>query len=83
LVSDLPEMAGVVHQYGIGKVISTTDPRELAQTFTEMLTNRIQRKVWQANLEKASAGLCWENEEGKLAAVYNQVLACTPEKSVR
>jgi glycosyltransferase involved in cell wall biosynthesis len=82
LVSDLPEMAGVVHQYEIGKVISTIDPRELARTFTEMLTDRIKRNVWLANLEKASAGLCWENEEKKLAAVYHQVIACTPEKSL-
>ena len=32
LVSDLPEMAAVVHSYGIGKVISkTSDPLELAR----------------------------------------------------
>jgi glycosyltransferase involved in cell wall biosynthesis len=75
LVSDLPEMASIVLEYGIGKISHTHDPFELALVFAEMLTDHYQRKVWQSNLEKAARKLCWENEEGILMGIYQQVLA--------
>jgi glycosyltransferase involved in cell wall biosynthesis len=74
LVSDLPEMASVVHGYGIGRVTKTSDPFELALIFNEMLTDEPQRKIWQANLGKASGELIWEKEENKLLAIYNQAI---------
>jgi glycosyltransferase involved in cell wall biosynthesis len=80
LVSNLPEMAAVVQQYGIGEVVHTSDPFELALVFTEMLTDNKKRQDWYVNLEKASEELCWENEERKLAAIYHQAHTAIPPK---
>ncbi|MBN2805024.1 MAG: hypothetical protein JXR22_00055, partial [Prolixibacteraceae bacterium] len=74
LVSDLPEMASIVNHYRIGKVTNTSDPRQLAAIFEEMLTDLSQRRLWLQNLEKASAELCWENEEHKLMALYSKAI---------
>jgi glycosyltransferase involved in cell wall biosynthesis len=75
LVSDLPEMASIVHHYGVGKVNHTHDPFELALVFTDMLTDNNKRQVWQSNLEKAAKELCWENEESILIEIYQKALA--------
>lgn len=75
LVSDLPEMAAVVRQYDIGMVNHTHDPHELALILTEMLINNSKRQIWQKNLDKAAAELCWENEEPILNGIYRKVIA--------
>jgi glycosyltransferase involved in cell wall biosynthesis len=74
LVSDLPEMASIVNQYEIGRVIHVREPLELAKAFNKMLSDHAQRLIWQSNLEKASAELTWENEEKILLDLYRQVL---------
>ncbi len=74
LVSDLPEMAAVVKEFEVGRVVSVTDPHELARVFREMLTDELQRKNWLSNLEKASMELCWENEEKILMEIYARVI---------
>jgi glycosyltransferase involved in cell wall biosynthesis len=74
LVSDLPEMAGVVNHYHIGKVTAVADAFQLALAFNEMLFNTEERKIWTENLEKAASELCWENEEHKLLMVYKSAL---------
>jgi len=74
LVSDLPEMASMVRRYGIGNVNHTNNPVELAQVFTEMLTDTKKRQVWHSNLNKAAENLCWEKEEFKLTEIYRRVM---------
>jgi glycosyltransferase involved in cell wall biosynthesis len=73
LVSDLPEMAAVVRKYDIGKVIRTTDPRELASCISSILGNAADRDRWRENLRVASEELCWEKEEGKLLGIFQKV----------
>lgn len=80
LVSDLPEMAQVVTQYGIGSVNHAHDPFELAMNFQEMLHNKTKRQVWLSNLEKAAMELCWENEEMVLIGLYKQAMELLPHK---
>jgi glycosyltransferase involved in cell wall biosynthesis len=74
LVSDLPEMATIVNQYGVGRTVSTTDPHVLAAGFNEMLAHSDDRVRWKANAIKASEELCWEKEEGKLVALFEKVI---------
>jgi glycosyltransferase involved in cell wall biosynthesis len=81
LVSDLPEMAGIVTRYSIGKVTPVQDPYRLALTMTEMLTDESSRKVWRKNLETAANELCWENEESRLMALYGQAIAYRRQKT--
>jgi glycosyltransferase involved in cell wall biosynthesis len=73
LVSNMPEMANIIHHYGVGEVISTGDPAELSKIFREMLFNESKRSLWKANLMIAAKELCWENEEKKLLDIYQKI----------
>ena len=73
-MSDFPEMARVVNDYGVGLTVNTSDPVELASVFKEMLENQDKRRVWKQNLEKAAKELCWEREEKKLLEVYSGII---------
>lgn len=74
LVSDFPEMARIVNDYGVGLTINTSDPGELASVFKEMLENQDKRRLWKQNLEKAAKVLCWEQEEKKLLEIYSDII---------
>lgn len=74
LVSNLPEMAAVVRQYEIGKVIDSSDSQTLANILSEMLDNHQQRELWKKNLEKAAGELTWENEEKVLQEIFKVFL---------
>ncbi|UCH14150.1 MAG: glycosyltransferase family 4 protein [Bacteroidales bacterium] len=74
LVSDFPEMAKVVNDYGVGLTINTSNPGELASVFKEMLENKDKRRLWKQNLEKAAKELCWEREEKKLLEIYSGII---------
>jgi glycosyltransferase involved in cell wall biosynthesis len=74
LVSDLPEMAAVVKNYDVGMIAPTSDPLTLSGMFQTMLFNEELREKYKINLEKASAQLCWENEEPILFEIYNRVI---------
>jgi glycosyltransferase involved in cell wall biosynthesis len=74
LVSDLPEMAAVVKKYGVGQIVSTRDPEELAVIIKKMLVDDEVRITWKENLKKASRDLCWENEAPKLLHLYRKAL---------
>jgi glycosyltransferase involved in cell wall biosynthesis len=74
LVSNLPEMAAVVRQYDIGKVIDSSDSLTLANVLIEMLEHSQQRELWKKNLEKAAKELTWENEEKVLHRIFAGLL---------
>jgi glycosyltransferase involved in cell wall biosynthesis len=74
LVTNLPEMAAIVKKYTIGKVTSSLEPNELAQVFSEMLTNENSRKIWEQNLKKAASELTWEKEEKILKEIFQPFL---------
>ena len=74
LVSDFPEMARIVNDYGVGLTINTSDPGKLASVFKEILENKDKRRLWKQNLEKAAKELCWEQEEKKLLEIYSGII---------
>lgn len=74
LVSDFPEMAKIVNDYGIGFTVNTSDPRQLSSVFKEMTENQDKRKIWKQNLEKAAEKLCWEKEEKRLLEIYSKII---------
>jgi glycosyltransferase involved in cell wall biosynthesis len=74
LVSNLPEMAAVVREYDIGKVIDSSDSLTLANILSEMLDNHQQRELWKKNLEMAARELTWENEEKVLQEIFKVYL---------
>jgi glycosyltransferase involved in cell wall biosynthesis len=73
LVTPFPEMKQIVDQYGIGEFIGSHDPLHLAERFGQMLGNEAGMAAYRANLEKAAAELCWENEASVLADLIRQI----------
>jgi glycosyltransferase involved in cell wall biosynthesis len=74
LVSDFPEMARIVKDYGIGRAVSVSDPLQLASIMREMIEDKSQIKIWKQNLEEAARRLCWEQEEDKLLSIYSDII---------
>ena len=70
LVSPLPEMKAIVEKYQIGEFIESHDPKYLATKFDSMLNQDKKLSCFRANLQKAAADLCWENEEQELMKIY-------------
>ena len=70
LVSDLPEVAGIVRNYNTGMIIKKHDPAHIAECLELMLSDREKLKAWEANCLSAAQELCWEHEEQKLIAVF-------------
>ncbi len=73
LVSDLPEMRKVVLEYGIGEVLKSREPEEVAQQIKTMLNDQEKQKIWSMELQKAAMELCWENEEKKLIKLIGEI----------
>jgi glycosyltransferase involved in cell wall biosynthesis len=74
LASDLPEVASIIKTYNVGDVIENHEPIHIAQKINEMLFDEAKRALWKVNIELAANELCWENEEIKLKAIYNNVI---------
>lgn len=74
LVSNLPEVAGIVKHYKIGKVIETHNPQNIAKTMNTMLKNKEQISIWQKNTIKAAKELTWHNEKQILKNVIKNAI---------
>jgi glycosyltransferase involved in cell wall biosynthesis len=70
LVTNLPEMAAIVRKYKIGEVTDSLEPKLLANIFSEMLTDKNRRRIWEQNLELAAGELIWENEKKILQEIF-------------
>lgn len=71
LATNLPEIMHTVLTYKIGKVIENHQPKHLAKKLEELLTEG--KSSYQIELSNAAKELCWENEEEKLKAIFEQV----------
>jgi glycosyltransferase involved in cell wall biosynthesis len=72
LASNLPEIRKIVELYRVGLIVESHSPVEIAKKMKEMLFE-IPRSQWTEELAEASDRLCWENEQHKLMAVYEQI----------
>lgn len=70
ILSDLPEMQKIKDQYDIGEIIKDHNPENIARTIQIVLNKG--RRNYLPELEKASAILCWENEEIRLLEVMKR-----------
>lgn len=72
-VSDLPEMARLVHQYGFGKLVPAYDERAIADvinSFDRATIDEMKRK----SIAAASGELNWESEQHRMLDAYESVL---------
>jgi glycosyltransferase involved in cell wall biosynthesis len=66
--TELPEIAGVIHEYELGVTIPTPDPAAIAVAINSLDRDRIDD--YKRNALIAARELCWERESEKLLASY-------------
>jgi glycosyltransferase involved in cell wall biosynthesis len=74
LVTDIPEVAGLVREYDLGVILSSVEPEALARAIEAVLEPEANAR-YRANARRARAALTWEAEEAKLVALYGNVLS--------
>lgn len=67
----LPDIKATVEKYQVGRVIQKHDEKHIAEEITLMLNQG--KKHYHENLKKAALDCCWENEEPKLKAIFEQI----------
>jgi glycosyltransferase involved in cell wall biosynthesis len=68
-----PEYERINSQYEIAALISNPTPETIAEELNRMLNDTNYYNMLQQNCEKARAVYCWQEEEKKLIAIYNQL----------
>jgi glycosyltransferase involved in cell wall biosynthesis len=74
VVSNLPEIARIVKSYGIGLVVNSHDPVEIAEAIRKALTDKNLLRMWKSNLEVAAEDLNWEKEEKTILKIFGKFL---------
>ena len=70
VASHLTEIEKIIRKYDLGLFIENHEPKTIAATIREALSDEARRERWKQNLSVAALDLCWENEEQKLLAFY-------------
>ena len=70
IVSDLVEVKRVVSDYGVGAVVTSHNPKEMASQIKAFFEGESPKERLKANIQKAALELKWENEEKVLERVY-------------
>lgn len=70
VASRLVEVEKIIEKYQIGLFIPDHDPKSIAATIKEGLSDTSRRAVWQQGLARAAEELCWENEQQVLLDIY-------------
>lgn len=74
MVSNLPEMKGLVEKYDVGMVVDNTlNAYALAEQIKKMLDNESQLIKWHKNTLAVAEELCWENESHKLVGLFAKI----------
>ena len=73
-VSNFPEMAKIVKQYGVGVVFDPGDVKDIARAINELLKDEQKYTQMKENAKRAKRILNWENESGKLLEIYEELL---------
>ncbi len=78
-ISDLPEMAGLLRQYDLGRLIPAVEPAAIAAAINSFDRNAIA--AYKRNALKAAKELNWERESEKMVEHYGAVLAAARERA--
>jgi glycosyltransferase involved in cell wall biosynthesis len=78
-VSHFPEMRQIVEDYQVGFVFDPDDPQEMAKAIQAFLDNPTRQATTRQNVQRAKHTLCWEQEEQKLAALYQAIFSPAPQ----
>ncbi len=73
VVSDLPEMAGVVRTFGVGAIMEGVGAKPLAEAVEKVLS----REWTEENFAAARADMDWNNEKKKLTKIIDTICYTT------
>lgn len=71
-VTELPEMARLVREYGLGVTLPSLEPAAIAAVINALDRETIDR--YKRNARAAASELCWERESERLLDAYGAVL---------
>lgn len=74
LASNLPEIKKVIEKYKIGMLLSSHDPKEIAEVVRDFFNDKERLASWKENLKFAAQELCWENEEVHLLKIFEDAI---------
>lgn len=72
VASHLTEIEKIIRRYDIGSFIENHDPKTIAASIQDALSDAERYGKWKQNLTVAAQDLRWENEEKALLAIYQQ-----------
>ncbi|MFO7655865.1 MAG: glycosyltransferase [Bacteroidales bacterium] len=75
MVSDFPEMGGLVARYNIGVATAERNPLKIADLIMDILKDKDRISLWKKNLIKAAQEFTWNSEELKLLDFYRKVIS--------
>ncbi len=73
IASDLIEVRRIIDEYQAGIILSSHQPREMAEEINDYLNNSERFNYTKQNVQKAKAELIWENEKGILINCYTKL----------
>lgn len=74
LASPLVEVARIVKDYGVGEVIPSHQPEDIARILREMLDDPQRLAQYRENCRKAKSELCWDREKKIAEKLYARFL---------
>jgi len=74
LASPLIEVRRIMQRHQVGLIAQDYNPKYLANTINEMLSNKEKRRCWKKNMQIAKEELNWEKEQKKLQKIYAEFL---------
>lgn len=74
VTSNIPEVAALVEEYGVGRVVEPCDPHTLAKSLNDIVADPAEWKTLGENCRLAVRDLQWAREEEKLLRLYERAL---------
>lgn len=73
IAADLPEIRRVVETEGIGLIVDVESPHSIAEAVNRLVKDKSLRGVMQERASVARRQYNWEQEKGRLLAVYDSI----------
>ncbi len=71
--SDLPEIARIIREYGVGEVVNPDDPASIAEGIARLLEDPVRYACARDNTARVVAAYNWKQESARLVALYRQL----------
>jgi glycosyltransferase involved in cell wall biosynthesis len=83
MVSDLPELGGVVRRFDVGCTVDAASPPDIAAGLQAALDDETLRARWQSNAPRALDAFSWERDRLLFEQTYQKLLSEKRDPRVR